>query len=365
MNLRDLLLPYQRAFVEDRRPFKIWLSCRQAGKSTAVSLEAVELCADAPRTAVLIVSSSGRQSAEVLEKAKIWAEAIGLAVGPEVVTRNTSEELRFENGSRILSLPANPNTIRGFSGHVFLDEFAFHDDSRRIWAAVYPIATRGYLLRVTSTANGKQNMFYQAYANGGDYWSRHFTDIHMAVDQGLPVNVELLRQGCPDPETWAQEYECRFVDEATAFLTYEMIASVESPEAGLANLAQSGPFFIGADIGRRRDLTVYWVLEQVGDVLWTREMKVLSKASFAEQDRELDDLFDRYNPRRICMDQSGLGEKNGRGCQKPVRPVSRRGRHLHPDRQAGPGPGPPPPGRGPDHPDPLCQGNPGRSAQRQ
>ena len=99
------------------------------------------------------------------------------------------------------------------------------------------------------------------------------------------------------------------MDEATAFLPYALISRVEHGEAGEPGLAGCGPFYMGMDIGRHRDLTVIWVLEQVGDVYWAREVTVLRKTSFADQERELDRLLTVYQPRRICMDQTGLGEK--------------------------------------------------------
>lgn len=309
MNLEEFLLPYQRRYVNDASRFKVWLAARQVGKSTAVAFEATLLAAAKPRTAVLLVSASQRQSQELLERVRHWMGAIKAGVDREVIRRENMAEVCLANDSRILSLPANPDTIRGFSGHIFLDEFAFHRDSRRIWAAVFPIATRGFDLRITSTPNGRQNMFHDIWNRGGPHWGRHRTTIHEAVTSGLKIDLELLRQSCPDAETWAQEYECQFLDEATAFLTYEMIAAVEHDRAGLPQFALNGPFYFGADVGRRRDLTVFWVLEEVEDVLWTRELVVLNKVSFAEQDAQLDRLMQRYAPRRLCMDQSGLGEK--------------------------------------------------------
>ena len=41
-------------------------------------------------------------------------------------------------------------------------------------------------------------------------WSCHFVDIYGAVGEGLPVDVEELREALNDPEGWAQEFECQF-----------------------------------------------------------------------------------------------------------------------------------------------------------
>ena len=50
-------------------------------------------------------------------------------------------------------------------------------------------------------------------------------------------------------------------------------------------------------------------VEKIGDVCWTREIRGLKGASFAEQDAVLDELIARYRPLRVCMDRTGIGEK--------------------------------------------------------
>jgi hypothetical protein len=46
----------------------------------------------------------------------------------------------------------------------------------------------------------------------GPIWKCHFVDIHRAAADGLPVNIEELKAGMADPEGWAQEFECQFLD---------------------------------------------------------------------------------------------------------------------------------------------------------
>ena len=110
-------------------------------------------------------------------------------------------------------------------------------------------------------------------------------------------------------DAWAQEYELQWLDEASAWLSYDLINTVEHERAGIAQNYAGGPCYVGVDIGRRHDLFVIWVLEEVGDVLWTREIITRRGASFAEQDGLLDDVFRRYRVLRCCMDQTGMGEK--------------------------------------------------------
>ncbi len=103
------------------------------------------------------------------------------------------DEMRFElririgdKVGRILVLAANVRTARGFSGHLILDEFAFHQDAAGIWEAAEPIVSSrvGYLCRIASTHNGKRTLFYQM-AKGGDFpvWSVARSDA-WAMGQG-------------------------------------------------------------------------------------------------------------------------------------------------------------------------------------
>ena len=112
--------------------------------------------------------------------------------------------------------------------NVLLDEFAFHPDSHKIWAALFPTITRGYKLQVISTPQGKQNKFYEL-CTSNEKFSKHKLTIYDAVAQGLElrdengsrITPEDLRQALGDEDAWQQEYMVEFLDEATAFLTYE------------------------------------------------------------------------------------------------------------------------------------------------
>ena len=131
----DVLLPYQREVFDDGARFKIWLASRQIGKSMTGAAEIVRDCFSSPGVMWVVLSAGERQALEFMEKVKAWVAACGVALdsyfeerdGPETLIK--SAEARV-NKSRVLALPANPNTARGYSANVFLDEFAFHDDPR-------------------------------------------------------------------------------------------------------------------------------------------------------------------------------------------------------------------------------------------
>lgn len=322
-NDTGILLPYQKRWIADESRFKIWLASRQVGKSFACTLEAVLDCIGR-RTTWVFLSVGERQAKELAEKSKLHLKAIG-AYFDEVDedfladsgVRYAALEQRLQNGSRLIFLPANPDTARGYTANLFLDEFAFHKDSQAIWTALYPSITRrpDLKIRIASTPNGKSNKFYALYegkderSSGQQVWSRHRTDVYDAVKDGLPINPEELRLALNDDLAWAQEYELEFTEENTAYLNYELIASCEdfaaTMDGVLDDLLTGGDVFMGFDIGRHRDLSVIWVLERVGDVYWTRRVVELKGVPFATQREVLYNILPFVN--RSGIDATGMG----------------------------------------------------------
>ncbi len=326
---------YQKDWLADQSRFKIGMFARQTGKTFTTCGEIVDDCVQAEiagkRTRWVILSRGERQAKEAMDEAVIpmvkafWAVYRTLLQGdmPTVtesefrVTREDGTDavykqldVIFPNGSKISALPANPDTARGYSANVLLDEFAFHKDSRKIWTALFPVISKnGLKLRVVSTPNGKGNKFYDLMTGKDDGWSRHSVDIHQAVAMGCPRNVDELKAGMADEDAWSQEYELNWLDEASAWLSYDLISTCEDPRAGLPRLYQGGLCTVGVDIAVRKDLFVIWVKEITNWGLVTREVIVKRRISFREQDRLLDDVDARYRVLKFAMDQTGMGEK--------------------------------------------------------
>ncbi len=318
------LYPYQKRWLADKSRFKIGMFSRQTGKTFTNTLECVDDCMDAEaqgRKARWVILSRGeRQAKEAMEEGvqrHLKAYQMGFeALEYDWDPKTKAQEVRLPGGSRITALPANPDTARGYSANVLLDEFAFHQDSRKIWQALFPVISAGFKLRVVSTPNGKGNKFYDLMTGTDPVWSRHEVDIYQAVADGLPRDIAALRAGIDDEDAWAQEYELQWLDEASAWLPFDLINGVEDDRAGIPQNYTGGPCFAGVDIGRRKDLFCIWVDEMVGDVAWNREIVVAKGAKFAEQDDLLRDVFSRYRILRLCMDQTGMGEKPVEDAQR-------------------------------------------------
>ncbi len=348
---KDELLPYQRAWVEDGSRWKYGLMARQVGKDFAAGFEGAADCAlaesEGRKVDWLIAAPSERQSLESLQKWKAWAEVFKMTLADEDETRDgggenllTSASITFPHGSRVIAVPGKPDTVRGFSANVLLNEFSFFEQPEATWKAILPSVTNPLggvkKVRLITTPNGIGNKAHDLWVKnyshhppspglrppspaqagegrgeGGPMWACHFVDIHRAVKEGLPVNIDELREAMDDPEGWAQEFECQFLDVQSTLLPYELIAPCESLEATASvppefwQGAPPFPMVMGIDFGRRHDLTVAWTLRQLGDVQQTVEVLEMHRASTPEQ---VEWLRPRLRvARRVCLDYTGPG----------------------------------------------------------
>ncbi len=357
------LLSYQREDVESPARFRWNCWSRQSGKSFTKSLRRI-LRALARRRNQIFLSAGERQSRELMEKARQHCQALKIAC--DYYDRDYFRELsikqleiKLPGGVRIIGLPANPQTSRGFTGDVLLDEFAMHAYDREIWSAMFPTVLRGNgELDVASTPKGRGNRFYQLRDN--PQFSHSTLTLPDAIAQGLNVDAEQIRLAMGDDLLYRQEFLCEFLDESSSFLTYEQIAACVDPllvlyETPAAMAGETGELFVGIDVGRLRDLTVMWVLAKEeatqasrrtsghegtkeGEVgtrgqrdegtkgpslpsLTTVAIFELAGAPFRVQDELIGELLSLRQVRRCCIDAGGLG------MQLAERAVERFGDH--------------------------------------
>ncbi|MFO0971834.1 MAG: terminase family protein [Phycisphaerae bacterium] len=321
------LLPYQRRAIECNARFTWNNWSRQTGKSFAFALRRVIRGMRRNRNQILL-SAGERQSRELMAKVRLHLASIRSAVDGTIEDYPDSEfdgttfgkletRVRHRSGAfdfRIIALPANPETARGYTGDLLLDEFAMHRDDREIWSAIYPVAMRGGgEIDICSTPKGRKNLFYKLASN--DVFARSRVTIEDAQRDGLEVDIETLRAGMDDPDAFAQEFLCEFQDEATAFLTFEQIAGCEDAQLDTgwdddrAAALGDEALYVGVDVGRHRDLTVIWIWGRPHGtgLLVTRGVVEMAKAPFAAQRQMIDVIVARRNVRRCCVDQTGLG----------------------------------------------------------
>lgn len=323
-------LPYQIRWLNDNSKIKIWEKSRRIGATYVQSFEDVQDCLNKKVPAVWFSSADESAAKEYIDYCEMWVRffhAIAKSRGVVVIDNDKDIKafvIEFANGTKIHALSSNPKGFRSKGGKVVLDEFAFHNNPEELWKAARPCVTWGYPLRILSTHNGKNCLYYKFIDQVNKKqlnWSLHKTPIQLAVAEGLVDKIyqrqttkeeqeEWLkneRDNCFDEYTWLQEYCCIAVDEACAFLPYDLITTCEMDDI-LKPLSEiQNDIYVGMDIGRRKDLTVIWVLEKFENVLYTRAVIELLKMKFQKQAEILYEVLSLRNFRRSCIDATGIG----------------------------------------------------------
>lgn len=307
-----ILLPYQREALQGIKTHKysVLLWCRQAGKSFVLALFAIERAVELNGHTVIVISPSERQSKEFMEKVRLHIQAIK-ALKIELFEDVVANVLgaKFPNGSRIVAVPSKPETVRGFSGDVIMDEASFFERGHEVYQAVFPTITRKpqYKLVAISTPRSKKDIFYLLWhsAEGDPLWFRMSLTIYDAAKKGLKVNIDELKRGIKSERAWRTEYLCEFLDEEEVLLPYEVITSSEEDTRVDDLRSCTGELYAGIDIGRRHDLTAIAVCEKLGSVLYLRKMEILKGVPFSEQAKVIDHIVSYCS--KVAIDETGLG----------------------------------------------------------
>jgi hypothetical protein len=193
--------------------------CRQSGKSTTSALLSLHQALFFPRSLILLISPSLRQSSELFRKV---TDLLALLPVRPALTEDNKLSLRLQNGSRIVSLPSTESTVRGFSGASLIIE----DEASRVtdnlhFACKPMLAVSNGRLILMSTPFGKRGHFFEAWENGGPTWER----IHVTACDCPRISAEFLaEEKASMPEAWfLAEYMGIFTDTADSVFSYEHV----------------------------------------------------------------------------------------------------------------------------------------------
>jgi len=200
---------WQRAALSSSSKQMLLLCSRQSGKSTVTALLALHEALYHEASLVLLLAPAQRQSQELFLKLKTHLNA--LASLPVSIVEESSLRITFSNGSRVVTLPGDEKTIRGYSGVRLLicDEAARVPDS--LYYAVRPmLAVSGGRIILLSTPFGKRGFFYREWGEGGEAWHR----LKITARECPRISADWLEAERRAIGDWwfAQEYECQFVD---------------------------------------------------------------------------------------------------------------------------------------------------------
>ena len=334
-NLHRTLLPYQSGWVADDAGLKVIEKARRIGISWAEAYGAVMHAGHAGGGNVYYQSYNREMTRGFIEDCAAWARRLHIAAGSsgEFLLDESrcihAFRIAFASGREILAMTSAPRAFRskGRPGDLaIIDEAAFVGDLVQVLKAAMAFRVWGGRAHVISTHNGEANPFAtlcRDLREGTRPGSLHRITLEQALAEGLfrrivegqgrpwSAAAEAAWEACLRAEYGrhaGEELDCIPAAGAGAWLAWEAIRACEDADAGDPAAFAGGANTIGVDVARRRDLWVAAVLEQVGDVLWLRELVVRQGIPFSQQRAIVGALAASYRPVRIAVDQTGMGE---------------------------------------------------------
>ena len=339
------LYPWQKALVQDKSQFRIINKARQIGISTAMAAESIYETIWFPNKTILLVSTGERTSKELMDNAKMILQPLEKVTmqfrfNGNIYTFSTKDVansktfLQFENNSRVMALPNNPNNIRGFKAdHVKIDEMAHFDNSKEIWEALLPATTRGGRVTLVSTPKGKIGEYYRIWDESirkmNEFKRFEFPLEGKKIIEKkyvrIPITDSQLRQQIMDKkrdmteDQFKQEYCSIFIDETVSYFPYELLnPTIKDDLEVWMDMRTVNPVYIGIDIGAKRSSTVIVIVEQAKDKwiirppikeFYGEERKEGETApwDFSQQLRFLNNMITSIRPTRVFIDEGGHG----------------------------------------------------------
>lgn len=215
--------PWQARVLRSSARRTLLLCSRQAGKSRTAAALAVREALCRPASLVLVLSPSERQSGELAAKVFEYYDALGR---PVPARKRTELQLHLTNGSRVVALPENEKTVRGYSGArlLLVDEAARVDDA--LYRAVRPMlaVSQGRLVAL-STPFGKRGWFFEAWESGAG-WARERVTAEQCPR--IPRDFLAEERTALGDRWYRQEYLCSFEEAIDAvFSTEDIQAAID------------------------------------------------------------------------------------------------------------------------------------------
>ena len=204
-------LPYQLRWLNDKSKVKIWEKSRRIGATYVQSYEDVRDCVYKRVPAVWFSSADESAAKEYIDYCEQWVKLFNMSaksLGEVIIDSDKDIKalvIEFSNGTKIHALSSNPKAFRSKGGKVVLDEFAFHKNAMELWKAARPCITWGYPLRILSTHNGQNCLYYKFIdqtLKGKLNWSHHKVPIQLAVEEGLVNKIYDRKTTKTEQEEW-------------------------------------------------------------------------------------------------------------------------------------------------------------------
>ncbi len=314
---------YQEKFLRDHSRFVVARWARQSGKSHTIAAMILFQALHDGNSRIAILAPSQRQSMKMISRITRFLHKL-----PDwyVKGKFRKKRLEFTNGSSIEALPNSPDTVRGETlNMVVIDEMCYVANDEELYhAIVYALMTTNGRFIGASTPGSRDSVFYRMCTGQAGYKdvSRHHVGYLEALEPNGPLKKEIVedirQQTWWDPSRWQREMEAEFVEDEEAWLPLSLIKPCTAvdfaliPESAVLNerLPPAESYFVGVDLGLKRDSSVVAVVEKRGQELYLVHLKPFKLGT--EYGHVLGFLKKLSNGsdavRRVYVDQTGVGE---------------------------------------------------------
>ena len=321
--VKQWLRPYQTEWLRDFSRYRVYNKSRRIGISDATALEMVLVSSGMYEGLVWpnncnLLSWRAKEAKDVLRYARRWVRMLAqdpaLASVMELASDSATRLEFARSGFYIDATTQSENSGHGLTGHLYMDEMARYRFMRSIWAGAVPSINSDSRLRLTciSTPNGTSGIGEQFYLLNTDpsydYFSRHRTTLEQAIVQGMPVDIDEVRQQCKTEEDWLSGYCTKFIGAAGEYYTRAFLDSLDGKRP-----PGEQAIWMGVDVASEVDLTACVVLRLVNSVLWLCEVYVMSQMPYHSkpgeigQDIVVASLLHKHRPQSVMLDATGDG----------------------------------------------------------
>lgn len=113
--------------------------------------------------------------------------------------------------------------------------------------------------------------------------------------------MKALHTLCPDPDVFAQEYECRFLSEYGSMIDTSLIDWYDDEPDGIDGR------YLGMDIGSRQDRSAITTLLTKGDCAYVSDIAMLDKVEYERQLEIVKELNAKHRYTAGFVDETGIG----------------------------------------------------------
>lgn len=318
-----------------------------------------------PGNPYVFVSINYDEAKEKIRYLRAIIAATDEPVRPKKFKQDSITTIELEDGSRFISHPCRP--VRGKpKARVYLDEIAHypHGMDREIYTAALPATTKGGYLRMGSSPLGAKGLFWEIMTESMRKWPgftrqwipwwevnalckdrkmarqiAHEMQTHERVYAfGSPTLIEIYENMFL--EDFQQEYECAWVDELTAWISWdtitknqqtelkywhahsvdEALALIQEVNQAVATGQIEPALSAGIDVGRHHDLTEFAAVgKSTTGQLPFRIAISLDRVKFEEQKNCFIEVINRLPITQVLVDKNGLGMQLAEDLERETR----------------------------------------------